>query len=57
MDIYAKKPTVKRFNRKSTYAGRDVKRTTVIRRSRPMEKGKKMKPIKAMKKGMVMKRA
>ena len=47
MDKYAKKPTVKRFDRKKTYAGRDVKRTVVTRRERPGLKGRKMRPMKA----------
>jgi len=50
-DTYAKKPTVTRFARKKTYAGRDVKRTTVVRRNRPglaMRKGRAMKPMRAM---------
>ncbi len=34
-DQYSKKPTVTRFNRKKTYAGRDVKRTVVSKRGRP----------------------
>ena len=35
-DAYSKKPTVKRFTRKPTYPGRDVKRTVITRRNRPV---------------------
>lgn len=50
-DAYGKKPTVTRFVRKPTFAGRDVKKTSVVKRINPLEKGKKMKPLVAMKKG------
>jgi len=44
------KPTVKRFNQKKTYKGRTVKRTVVSINSLK-RKGRKMKPMRAMKKG------
>ena len=47
----AKKPVVTRFTRKPTYAGRDVKRTTVVRRDRPMTKERKMVAMRPMRKG------
>ena len=45
-DNYSKRPSVTRFGRKKTYAGRDVKRTTVVRRNTPKEKGRKMRPMR-----------
>jgi len=51
-DLYAKKPTVTRFTRKKTYAGRDVKRTVVSRRARPLKSGHEMRPMKALKGGV-----
>lgn len=50
-DRYAKKPIVRRFQSKETYAGRSVKRTVLERRNRPGTQGRKMKPMKPMKKG------
>lgn len=38
-----KRPKVTRFNSKKTYAGRSVKRTVVVRRNTPHERGRKMK--------------
>ena len=48
-DLYSKKPTVTRFKRKATYAGRDVKRAVVSRRVRPMKNGHEVRPMKPMK--------
>lgn len=39
---------VKRFERKETYAGRDVKRTTV-RHARTETKGRKARPMREVK--------
>lgn len=40
-----KRPSVTRFLRKKTYAGRDVKRTRVVRRNTLRERGRKIKPM------------
>lgn len=45
-DQYAKKPTVTRFTRKPTFAGRDVKRTTVVRRDVPGRPARPMRPVR-----------
>ena len=55
MDTYAKRPKVTRFNQKKTYAGRTVKRTLVLNRARPGTKGRKMRPMKALKRGVRLK--
>lgn len=40
--------TVKRFNRKETYAGRDVKRT-IVRHARTESKGRSQRPARSVK--------
>ena len=50
-DTYAKKPKVTRFERKQSYDGRDVKRTSVVRRETPGNKGRPTRPMIPMKKG------
>lgn len=50
-DRYAKKPVVRRFQQKKTYGARSIKRTVVERRSRPLANGRKMRPMRPMKKG------
>ena len=50
-DRYAKKPVVKRFQTKKTFGARTVKRTVVVRRNRPGTTGRKMRPMRPMKKG------
>lgn len=51
MDKYSKRPKITRFIRKKTYAGRDVKKTRVERRERPMLNGRKMKAMRSMMRG------
>ena len=48
-DRYAKKPVVTRFVKKPTYAGREVKRTTVVRRNLP--KKRNLRKLRPMRKG------
>lgn len=43
---YAQRPTVKRFQRTVTKAGREIKKTTVVRRG--VEKTRKMRPMRPM---------
>ena len=42
-DTYSKKPSVQRFVRQKTYEGRDIKRTRVMRRNKPMTQGRAVK--------------
>lgn len=46
-DQYSKRPSVQRFERKPTFAGRDVKRTVVVRRTRPEKTGRAMRPMRS----------
>lgn len=45
-DAYAKRPAVTRFGLKKTYGGRDVKRTTVVRRDLQSRKMRQMRPMR-----------
>ena len=45
------KNSVKRFNHKETYAGRDVKKA-IVRHARTESKGRDARPMRAMKKNV-----
>lgn len=47
-DKYSKKPSVQRFVRQKTYAGRDIKRTRVVRRNRSELRGRRIKTLRKM---------